>query len=68
MASPKKKWLRMKAAEDAAAAAEADRVVEVQRAEAARVAKAEAEASRAAKAKAAVKPVRRPVRSKKVED
>lgn len=62
MASPKKKWLRMKAAENAAAAAEAAKVVEAQRAEAARVAKAEADA------KAAVKPVRRPVRSKKVED
>ena len=58
MASPKKKWLRMKAAENAAAAAEAAKVAEAKRAEAARVAKAEA----------AVKPVRRPVRSKKVED
>ena len=61
MASPKKKWFRMKAAEDAAAA-EADRVVEAQRAEASRAAKAKAAA------KAAKKPVRRPVRSKKVED
>ena len=53
MASPKKKRLKMKAAEDAAAA-EAVRVVEAQHAEAA--------------AKAASKPVRRRTRSKKVED
>ena len=57
MASPKKKRLKMKAAEDAAAA-EAVRVVEAQH----------AEAAVKAAAKAAVKPVRRPVRSKKVED
>jgi hypothetical protein len=41
MASPKKKWLRMKAAENAAAAAEAAKVVEAQRAEAAKVAEAQ---------------------------
>ena len=70
MASPKKKWLRMKAVENAAAAAEAAKVVEAQRAEAARVARAEAArvARAEAAAKAAEKPVRRPVRSKKVED
>ena len=66
MASPKKKWLRIKAAENAAAAAEADRIVETQRAEAARAAKTEAAAKAAAKT--ASKPVRRRTRSKKVED
>lgn len=68
MASPKKKWLRMKAAENAAAAAEAAKVAEAQRVEAARVAKIEAAAKAKAVTETAKKPVRRPVRSKKVED
>tara|TARA_R110000737_G_scaffold3768_1_gene12603 strand:- start:62 stop:241 length:180 start_codon:yes stop_codon:yes gene_type:complete len=59
MASPKKKWLRMKAAEDAASKAQAVKVAEAQRAEATAAVKASVEK---------VTQTRRPRRSKNIEN
>jgi hypothetical protein len=71
MASPKKKWLRMKAAENAAAAAEAAKVAEAQRVEV-QVNVAALEAARRAAvtkaAAAALTPTNRAVRSSISED
>ena len=59
MASPKKKWFRMKAAEDAASKAQAVKVAEAQRAEATAAVKASVEK---------VTQTRRPRRSKNIEN
>jgi hypothetical protein len=79
MASPKKKWLRMKALENAASKAQAAKVAEAQRTEATAAVKAAERTRRAAEIKAVeeaavkasvekVTQTRRPRRSKNIEN